>query len=67
MNVKYIDIILLMTTSNSFFQGFLFVFGLCSVPFLKEVKAENKIASYWDKVSSRVYNVFHAETSKTTK
>jgi hypothetical protein len=56
-----------MSASKYFFQGFLFMFGLCSVPFLKEVKAENKLASYWDKVSSRIHTAFNAETSKATR
>lgn len=40
------------------------MFGLCSVPFLNEIKAENKIASYWGKVSVIIHSVFNAETSK---
>lgn len=56
-----------MNTTKYFFQGFLFIFGLCTVPFLKEVKAENKIAHYWEKVSSRIQTVFHAEATKQTK
>jgi hypothetical protein len=53
-----------MYESKYFFQGFLFMFGLATVPFLNEVKPTNKIASYWEKIASHIQNAFHAETSK---
>jgi hypothetical protein len=56
-----------MNTSKYFFQGFLFMFGLYTVPFLKDVKAENKISHYWEKVSCHIQKVFNAETTKPTK
>lgn len=56
-----------MNSSKYFYQGFLFMFGLYTVPFLKEVKAENKIAQYWEKVASHIQKVFNAETTKTSK
>lgn len=43
------------------------MFGLYTVPFLKDVKAENKISLYWEKVSCHIQKVFNAETSKSTK
>ena len=56
-----------MNASKYFFQGFLLMFGLYTVPFFRDVKPENKIAQYWDKVSCHIQNVFNAETSKQTK
>lgn len=53
-----------MYGSKYFFQGFLFMFGLATVPFLDEVKPNNKIAAYWEKMAAHIQNMFHAETSK---
>ena len=54
-----------MKSSKYFFQGFLFIFGLCQVPFLNEVKNQNKIDSYWQKVAEKFNKFFYAEVSKT--
>ncbi len=56
-----------MNSSKYFFQGFLFMFGLYTVPFLKEVKAENKISQYWERVSCHIQKIFNVETTKSAK
>jgi len=56
-----------MNTTKFFFQGFLFVFGLSSAPFMKDVQAKEKIGLYWEKVVPTICKVFDFETSKKTK
>jgi hypothetical protein len=56
-----------MNSSKNFFQGFLFMFDLCTVLFLKEVKVENKLSLYWEKIYLNIQKVFNAETTKKTK
>lgn len=56
-----------MNATKYFLQGFLFVFGLSSVPFHKDVQAKEKIGVYWEKVASHIYNAFSLETAKKTK
>ena len=56
-----------MNAYKYFIQGFLFVFGLSSVPFQRDVEAKEKIAHYWHKAASHIANAFYFETSTKTK
>jgi hypothetical protein len=53
-----------MSKYKYFFQGFLFMFGICSVPFLKNVKPEGKIGQYWDTIAGHIQNACNGEISK---
>jgi len=53
--------------SKYFFQGFLFVFGLSSPPFMDEVQAEDRIDECWDRVAASIHRAFGFETSEKAK
>jgi hypothetical protein len=53
-----------MDQTKYFFQGFLFIFGLSSVPFSNEVISKNKISTYWESVSLYIQKAFNGQNSK---